>query len=84
MNNRREKTDLEPSHPSRVSGLKFKNLELVKLQQVVSPFAGEWIEISTPAAALRDVSVSPFAGEWIEITMRDVYQKFNTCLTLRG
>ncbi|ADX25065.1 hypothetical protein SDE12394_08105 [Streptococcus dysgalactiae subsp. equisimilis ATCC 12394] len=33
----------------------------------VSPFAGEWIEITLSVLTVLAGIVSPFAGEWIEM-----------------
>ena len=33
----------------------------------VSPYTGEWIEISPPKVINSAVTVSPYTGEWIEI-----------------
>ena len=33
------------SHPSRVRGLKFNNVDNLELEDDVAPFAGAWIEI---------------------------------------
>ncbi len=40
--------------------------------RIVSPFAGEWIEISHHVNFAIIHLVSPFAGEWIEIKIRQV------------
>ena len=57
------------SHLTQVSGLKYlmQNGELGDTR--VSPYTGEWIEISSePAPSEMPASVSPYTGEWIEIS----------------
>ena len=37
---------------------------------VVSPYIGEWIEISSDNSSINSDKVSPYIGEWIEIRKR--------------
>ncbi len=43
------------------------SLSMLYAAIIVAPFAGAWIEISTPLFLLSKRGVAPFAGAWIEI-----------------
>ena len=56
------------SHPSRVRGLKSKQIKSPYQHLDVAPFAGAWIEITETGYQKTYISkVAPFAGAWIEI-----------------
>ena len=55
------------SLPTRECGLKyFMNYELT-CGDIVTPYAGVWIEILTDTTLKSDAIVTPYAGVWIEI-----------------
>ena len=56
----------EPSHPTRVRGLKLcQRVNLRKLW--VAPYTGAWIEIEFNKGISEMNSVAPYTGAWIEI-----------------
>ena len=56
-----------PSLPSRECGLKSFYTPLLSGDQIVTPFAGVWIEIELLRKPRPWFIVTPFAGVWIEI-----------------
>ena len=50
-----------------MSGLKYFCYYLVPKPNHVSPYIGEWIEITYPVGIVLTILVSPYIGEWIEI-----------------
>ncbi len=55
------------SHPSRVRGLKYDNLQDATVYRKVAPLAGAWIEIIFNRELILAFPVAPLAGAWIEI-----------------
>ena len=56
------------SHPSRVRGLKLLDVTGTTDTNVVAPFTGAWIEITTEVFTTLFFTVAPFTGAWIEIS----------------
>ena len=54
------------SLPSRERGLKQVLFNLIYSFGHVAPFAGAWIETTSPISSYTMFSVAPFAGAWIE------------------
>ena len=52
-----------------MSGLKLYLTVLNYQHDIVSPYIGEWIEISYNSQQEFDDFVSPYIGEWIEISV---------------
>ena len=55
------------SHPLWVRGLKFVQLQKLRLKLGVAPFMGAWIEIFLIGFIKTTSQVAPFMGAWIEI-----------------
>ena len=47
--------------------MKCTNIGSLKTSEVVTPYAGVWIEISGSMSSGSMSSVTPYAGVWIEI-----------------
>ena len=61
-------TNLDLSLPSWECGLKFAEQYLKGYENVVAPFVGVWIEITSDNTNEdQATNVAPFVGVWIEI-----------------
>ena len=58
------------SLPSRECGLKSLSIDYKGHFEIVTPFAGVWIEIANRYQVVIEHDVTPFAGVWIEISLR--------------
>ena len=52
----------------RECGLKFVLTERLTRMEIVTPYAGVWIEMQCPKYTAEDLVVTPYAGVWIEIS----------------
>ena len=60
--------DEKQSLPTRERGLKWLSRVINRVDHIVAPHAGAWIEIPKTRPCSRVLPVAPHAGAWIEIS----------------